>query len=153
MQVRDNSYMSIESGLAKRPLLEKGQLEVPDGMGYAGVMLDCIEGMQSEKGKYLVLSVENNGSIPGLADEDVIETTCLVSKDGIHPVRVEEVPEHCYLLIRLIKMYEKLTVEAVKNQSKETAVQALMLHPLVNSYSLAKQLVDKYNEVYGGIFH
>lgn len=77
-------------------------------------MLDCIEGMQSEKGKYLVLSVENNGSIPGLADEDVIETTCLVSKDGIHPVRVEEVPEHCYLLIRLIKMYEKLTVEAVK---------------------------------------
>lgn len=152
MQVRENSYMSIESGLAKRPLLEKGQLEVPDGMGYAGVMLDCIEGMQSEKGKYLVLSVENNGSIPGLADEDVIETTCLVSKDGIHPVKVKEVPEHCYLLIRLIKMYEKLTVEAVKNKSKETAVQALMLHPLVNSYSLAKQLVDKYDEVYGGIF-
>ena len=58
--------------------------------------------------------MENNGSIPGLADEDVIETTCLVSKDGIHPVRVEEVPEHCYLLIRLIKMYEKLTVEAVQ---------------------------------------
>ena len=83
----------------------------------------------------------------------MIETTCLVSKVGIHPVRVEEVPEHCYLLIRLIKMYEKLTVEAVKNQSKETAVQALMLHPLVNSYSLAKQLVDKYDEVYGGIFH
>ena len=153
MQVRENSYMSIESGLAKRPLLEKGQLEVPDGMGYAGVMLDCIEGMQSEEGKYLVLSVENNGSIPGLADEDVIETTCLVSKDGIRPVKVEEVPEHCYLLIRLIKMYEKLTVEAVKNHSKETAVQALMLHPLVNSYSLAKQLVDKYDEVYGGIFH
>ena len=153
MQVRENSYMSIESGLAKRPLLEKGQLEVPDGMGYAGVMLDCIEGMQSEKGKYLVLSVENNGSIPGLADEDVIETTCLVSKDGIQPVKVKEVPEHCYLLIRLIKMYEKLTVEAVKNHSKETAVQALMLHPLVNSYSLAKQLVNKYDEVYGGIFH
>ena len=87
--------------------------------------------MQSEKGKYLVLSVENNGSIPGLADEDVIETTCLVSKDGIQPVKVKEVPEHCYLLIRLIKMYEKLTVEAVKNHSKETAVQALMLHPLV----------------------
>ena len=64
MQVRENSYMSIESGLAKRPLLEKGQLEVPDGMGYAGVMLDCIEGMQSDEGKYLVLSVENHGSIP-----------------------------------------------------------------------------------------
>lgn len=153
MQIRENSYMSIESGLAKRPLLEKGQLEVPDGMGYAGVMLDCIEGMQSEKGKYLVLSVENHGSIPGLEDEDVIETTCHVSKDGIHPVKVEEVPEHCYLLMRMIKMYEKLTVEAIKTHSKETAVKALMLHPLINSYSLAKELVAKYDEVYGGIFN
>lgn len=152
MQIRENSYMSIESGLAKRPLLNKGELEVPDGMGYAGVMLDCIEGMQSENGKYLVLSVENNGSIPGLEDADVIETTCLVSRNGIHPVSVKEVPEHCYLLMRMIKMYEKLTVEAVNTRSRKVAIQALMLHPLINSYSLAKQLVDKYDEVYGGIF-
>ncbi len=54
-------------------------------------------------------------------------------------------------MIRLIKMYEKLTVEAVKTQSRETAIRALTLHPLVNSYSLAKQLVDRYDEVYGGI--
>lgn len=79
MQVRENSYMSVESGTAKRPLLEKGNLEVPDGIGYAGVMLDCIEGMQSVEGRYL-------------------------------------------------------------------------LHPLINSYSLAKKLVNKYDEVYGGIF-
>ena len=137
MQVRENSYMSIESGLAKRPLLEKGQLEVPDGMGYAGVMLDCIEGLQSKDGRDLVLSVENQGSIPGLEDRDVVEVTCHVDETGIHPVRVEEVPEHCYLLMRLIKMYEKETVEAVQEQSEEKAVQALMLHPLVNSYSLA----------------
>ena len=64
MQVRENSYMSIESGLAKRPLLEKGQLEVPDGMGYAGVMLDCIEGLQSKDGRDLVLSVENQAAFP-----------------------------------------------------------------------------------------
>ena len=153
MQVRENSYMSIESGLAKRPLLEKGQLEVPDGMGYAGVMLDCIEGLQSKDGRDLVLSVENQGSIPGLEDRDVVEITCHVDETGIHPVRVEEVPEHCYLLMRLIKMYEKETVEAVQEQSEEKAVQALMLHPLINSYSLAKELVAAYSQAYGGLFH
>ena len=99
-----------------------------------------------------MLSVENNGSIPGLKDNDVIETTCLVSCDGIRPVKVQDVPEHCYLLMRMIKMYEKLTVEAIDTHSRETAVKALMLHPLVNSYSLAKALVEKYDEVYGGIF-
>ena len=153
MQVRENSYMSIESGLAKRPLLEKGQLEVPDGMGYAGIMLDCIEGLQSKDGRDLVLSVENQGSIPGLEDRDVVEVTCHVDETGIHPVRVEEVPEHCYLLMRLIKMYEKETVEAVQEQSEEKAVQALMLHPLINSYSLAKELVAAYSQAYGGLFH
>ena len=152
MQVRENSYMSVESGTAKRPLIEKGKLEVPDGIGYAGVMLDCIEGMQSEEGRHLVLSVENNGSLPGLADNDVVECTCLVNKDGIHPVKVEDVPEHCYLLMRMIKMYEKLTVEAINKKDKDTAVRALMLHPLINSYSLAKDLVNAYDEVYGGIF-
>lgn len=35
--------------------------------------------------------------------------------------------------------------DAVKTQSRETAVKALTLHPLVNSYSLAKQLVDRYD--------
>ena len=66
---------------------------------------------------------------------------------------MEEVPEHCYLLMRMIKMYEKLTVEAIKTHSKETAVKALMLHPLINSYSLAKELVAKNDELYGGIFN
>ena len=80
-------------------------------------MLDCIEGLQSKDGRDLVLSVENQGSIPGLEDRDVVEITCHVDETGIHPVRVEEVPEHCYLLMRLIKMYEKETVEAVQELS------------------------------------
>jgi 6-phospho-beta-glucosidase len=151
MALREESYMSIETGHDKKEAIKKGELEVPDGMGYAGVMLDCIEGLQSKDGRELVLSVQNNGCIEGLEDQDVIEVTCHVSKNGIVPVPVGKVPEHCYLLIRMIKMYEKLTAEAVKNHSKETAVKALTLHPLVNSYSLAKNLVDEYDSAYGGI--
>ena len=149
MQLRENSYMSIESGSANRPMLEKGSLPVPEGMGYAGVMLDCIEGMQSEAGRTLVLSVLNQGCIPFLSDEDVVEVTCNVSKNGIAPVKQETVPEMCELYIRLIKRYERLTVEAVRDHSEDKAVEALMLHPLVNSWSLAKKLIADYNEAYG----
>lgn len=149
MALRESSYMSIETGSGKREEIKRGALEVPDGMGYAGVMLDCIEGLQSEEGRYLVLSVENNGCIKGLSDQDVIEVTCNVSRKGICPVLIGEVPEALYLLIRMIKMYEKLTIEAVRTKSKETAIQALMLHPLINSYSLAKRLVERYDEAYG----
>ncbi len=152
MMVRESSYMSIETGSKKQEEIKKGHLEVPSGMGYSGVMLDCIEGLQSEEGRYLVLSVENNGCIAGLNDDDVIEVTCKVSKEGIQPVPIGEVPEYCYLLIRMVKLYEKCTVEAIKTKSKEKAIEALTLHPLVNSYSLAKKLVERYDEAYGGIF-
>ena len=149
MQLRENSYMSIESGSANRPMLEKGSLPVPEGMGYAGVMLDCIEGMQSEEGRTLVLSILNQGAIPFLADDDVVEVTCNVSKNGIAPVKQETVPPMCELYIRLIKRYERLTVEAVREGNEEYAVEALMTHPLINSYSLAKKLIADYNEAYG----
>lgn len=95
MQLRENSYMSIESGSANRPMLEKGSLPVPEGMGYASVMLDCIEGMQSEQGRTLVLSVLNQDCIPFLRDEDVVEVTFKVSKAGIEPVRQAAVPKVC----------------------------------------------------------
>ena len=106
---------------------KNGSLPVPEGMGYAGVMLDCIEGMQSEEGRPLVLSVLNQGSIPFLSDDDVVEVTCNVSKNGIQPVKQETVPTMCELYIRLIKRYERLAVEAVREGSEEKAIEALKL--------------------------
>lgn len=152
MQVRESSYMSIETANNKKEEIKRGDLEVPDGMGYAGVMLDCIEGLQCEEGNYLVLSVPNNGCITGLNDDDIVEVTCKVSTEGIVPVTIGEVPEHCNILIHAIKFYEKCAVEAILTKSKEKAIEALTLHPLINSYSLAKKLVEKYDEAYGGIF-
>lgn len=149
MQLRENSYMSVESGTAGRPLLERGSLPVPEGMGYAGVMLDCVEGLQSAAGRDLVLSVPNRGSLPFLQDDDVVEVTCHVSRDGIEPARQASVPEFCELYIRLIKRYERLTVRAVRERRADLAVEALALHPLVNSWTLAKRLVDAYDGEYG----
>lgn len=149
MQLRENSYMSIESGSQNRPMEEKGNLPVPEGMGYAGVMLDCIEGMQSKEGRTLVLSVLNQGSLPFLADDDVVEVTCNVSQNGIAPVKQEAIPPMCELYIRLIKHYERLTVKAVEEGNEECAIEALMTHPLVSSYSLAKKLIADYNAAYG----
>jgi len=51
-------------------------------------------------------------------------------------------------LIRQVKLYERLAVEAIKNRSRQTAVNALMIHPLVNSYSIAKNLVAEYLEAH-----
>lgn len=67
-------------------------------------------------------------------------------------MKVENPPEDCMLLIHTIKHYERLAAEAIVERSREKAVRALMLHPLVNSYSLAEKLLTEYGEAYGGLF-
>lgn len=144
MQVRENSYMSIESGVSSRPLIKKGKLPVPEGMGYAGVMLDCIAGIQSEEGKYLVLCVRNQGSLKFLDDDDIVEVTCKVSCKGIEPVKFEKVPPYCENLIRTVKAYEKYSIEAITTNDREKAVWALAMNPLVNSWSVARKLEEEF---------
>jgi 6-phospho-beta-glucosidase len=48
------------------------------------------------------------------------------------------------LLMRSVKVYEKLAVEAIRERSRQKAVMSLMAHPLVISYSLASELVEDY---------
>jgi 6-phospho-beta-glucosidase len=52
--------------------------------------------------------------------------------------------------MRQVKLYERLTVEAIATRSRATAVAALMAHPLVLSYSRAKPLVDEYLAAHAG---
>lgn len=159
MHEREGSYMSIELGsdhkhfappdadkLGIRELLGNRPFnEVYEG--YAGVVFNYIDSVNHNKGIDLAVSVANRGAVEGLADDDVVEVTCTIDKDGAHPMAFRNLPESNMLLVHTIKRYEKLTVEAVKHKSKELAVEALTIHPLVSSYSLAKELVDKYCEV------
>jgi 6-phospho-beta-glucosidase len=147
MEKRERAYMAVETHHEVKPL-QRGNLKIPDSEGYAGVMMDFAEALVSDSHKEIILSVPNNGSVDGFNDGDVMEVTCTVDKDGAHPAQIGKVPEEMYLLMRVVKLYEKLSVQAAFTKSKDLAVKALMVHPLVNSYSLAKSLVKDYLEAY-----
>ncbi|GKX27954.1 glycoside hydrolase [Vallitalea longa] len=149
---RENSYMSIESGSTRTKQVEVPDvnefIEQEDEGGYAGVALNFIEAMQTDKEIEMVLSVPNNGSIEGLEDTDVVEITCKINKDGAVPVKIGKVEPLQMNLIRQVKLFERTTVEAIRDKSIDKAIEGLMVHPLVNSYSLAKQLVNEYLNEY-----
>ena len=150
---REFSYMQIETGDHQSREIQKGCLKVPSGMGYAGIMLDCIEGLQSNTGKDLVLCVPNQGAIAGFADDDIVEISCHVSASGgIRPICVADMPEHCMMLMKAVKRYEKQTVRAVRTGSRAAALDALCLHPLVMSWSLGEKLLRQYEAAYGDSF-
>lgn len=46
--------------------------------------------------------------------------------------------------LRPKKTHERYASRAIRNRSRDDAITCLMVHPLVNSYSLAETLVDEY---------
>ncbi len=141
--MRENQYMAEETGVKREGAWRFDPYE-KDAGGYAGVALKFMEIAQSGTHGSMILCVPNRGAIPGLLDDDVVEITCDIDRDGCYPHRFAAVDEQNLELIRRVKIYERLASAAIRQKSRDKAVQALTLHPLVNSYSLAKTLADQY---------
>jgi 6-phospho-beta-glucosidase len=112
--------------------------------GYAAVMLDVVEALESGSPLDTALNVPNEGAIDGLAADDVVEVSCRVDRTGVHVRPIGAIPAGQLALIRAVKAYERLTVRAIAARSRDLAIEALMAHPLVGSYPTARGLVDDY---------
>ena len=144
--IRENNYMASETGV-RRETPWHFDIHSKDSGGYAGVALKFIEIKNSRKPDSMILCVPNEGAIKGLRDDDVVEVTCTITPEGAVPHKMGEVDEQNLEMIRRVKIYERLASKAIREKSVRTAVEALTLHPLVNSYSLAKKLMEQYLEL------
>ena len=140
---RENNYMAAESGVKRQTKWHFDIFEKDDG-GYAGVALNFIRICQSGGVDSMIPCVPNNGAIDGLLDTDVVEITCDIRDGDAYPHHFGKVDEQNLELIRRVKIYERLASEAIRTKSKVKAIEALTLHPLVASYSLASELVEEY---------
>ncbi|ROR31413.1 6-phospho-beta-glucosidase [Mobilisporobacter senegalensis] len=141
---RETAYMANETGVKSKKPAFKFDIYEKDSGGYAGVALKYIEAELSNEPQDMILCVPNNGAIKGLKNTDVVEISCTITKDGYIPHKFEELEELPMELIRRVKVYERLASEAIRNRNIQQAIDCLMVHPLVNSYSLAKTLVNQY---------
>ncbi len=140
---REDAYMANETGI-KRDKPWSFDIYSPDAGGYAGVALKFIDIVESGSQGTMILCAPNCGAIPTLKDDDIVEITCDITKAGAKAHKVQDADERAVELIRRVKAYERLASSAIRNRSVKDAVDCLTLHPLVNSYSLAKKLVNSY---------
>lgn len=112
--------------------------------GYAGVALRTGLALTQDRPLRIALNVPNNGAIHGMRDDDVVEITCEVDGRGIRPIKIGDVPESQYMLMRSVKHFERLTVDAILNRDTSLAEDALVAHPLIGTFVLAKKLVYDY---------
>lgn len=147
---RESDYMQGETSVARdETCLPKFDLYTKDQGGYAGVALALMRAkITGEKGE-MILCLPNHNTLDWLEKEDVIEVSCEISKEGAKPKPGPYLlPESAKELIRTVKYYERTAAQAIVEKDTKKAVDALMVHPLVNSFSLAQDILKEYLEVY-----
>jgi 6-phospho-beta-glucosidase len=112
------------------------------GGGYSEVALGMINAIYNNRDTWMIINVPNQGAVKFLPDDAVIETGCLVNRSGIHPLALNQVPPAVWGLISAVKNYEQLAVEAAVTGNKDTAVIALLAHPLVKDYDVIPRALD-----------
>jgi 6-phospho-beta-glucosidase len=117
--------------------------------GYAGVALQTLAALRGHDRLHIALNVPNGMALAALDATDVVEVSCTVSNGSITPHIIQDaLPEDDALLMQTVKRYERLTVEAIARRDRALAIDALLAHPLVASYPLARTLVDEYLEAH-----
>lgn len=91
--------------------------------------------------------VANRGVIPNLPAEAAVEVPVLADAAGIHPISLGPLPNPIAKLLNIQVSVQELAVEAAMRASKEIALQALLIDPVVNSASAAVKLLDELWEV------
>jgi 6-phospho-beta-glucosidase len=117
-------------------------LEQRGGAFYSEAAAMLLESLATDRGDTQVVNVRNDGAIPNLAADAVVEVPCRVDAGGAHPRQQRPLPPEMLGLVEQVKAYERLTVEAAVTGDRGAAVKALMAHPLVASYDVAGPLLD-----------
>jgi 6-phospho-beta-glucosidase len=159
---RHSTYMTLETGETARSRSQTdrgghlGEAERPTQQiseaaeGYSAVALNVIEALTRNQ-KTLILNVPNRGALPGMAEDDVVEVTCFVGDGVIRPIAMGSLPDHALGLMKMVKAYERLTIQAAVERSYPLAVKALSLHPLIPSFEIAKAIVEDYLDQHDGL--
>ncbi|MFG3102409.1 6-phospho-beta-glucosidase [Streptomyces sp. NPDC048182] len=146
---REATYMA-----ENRETAGAGEREPEDlSGGYEKIALALMRAVARDERTTLVLNVRNRGTLAALDADAVIEVPCLVDANGAHPLAADPLPAHAAGLVTAVKAVEREVLEAARTGSRAAALRAFALHPLVDSVTVARRLLDGYARAHPGLAH
>jgi alpha-galactosidase len=88
------------------------------------------------------VNIPNDGFIDELPDWLVVEVPAFINKNGIHGIPVGRPPAGFLGLLRNQVAVHDLTAEAILQGSRQLALQALLVDPIVNQYHGVAEMLD-----------
>ncbi|MFF9483555.1 6-phospho-beta-glucosidase [Streptomyces sp. NPDC014676] len=129
-----------DPALAGKPAL----LSQRGGAYYSEAAVDLAAALLRGAGSpHQVVNTLNNGTLPFLPDDAVIEVPAAVGPEGAAPLPVPSVDPLFAGLMADVTAYEDLALEAALHGTRDRVFRALLAHPLIGQYAYADRLTDE----------
>ncbi|MGW3383602.1 6-phospho-beta-glucosidase [Streptomyces sp. 2BBP-J2] len=113
------------------------------GAYYSEAAVDLAAALLRDAGsRHQVVNTLNNGTLPFLPDDAVIEVPAAVTTKGAVPLPVAPVNPLFAGLMANVTAYEDLALEAALHGGRDRVFRALLAHPLIGQYEYAGRLTD-----------
>jgi 6-phospho-beta-glucosidase len=111
------------------------------GGGYEQVALDVIGALLTGRQKTMIVNAPNGSAVPQLPPDMMLEVPCVIDGHGARPLPVAPLELHQLGLIATVRAAERAVISAVAERSREQALRAFTIHPLVGSPVIARELL------------
>lgn len=133
-----------DTELCEKPAL----LEQRGGAYYSDAACNLINSLYNDKRDIQVVNTVNHGAIDNFGEEEAVEVSCVITKNGPVPVRVGSLPKAVNGLVQQIKSFEVAGSAAAVTGDRNKALLALMINPLVMSQNTAEVVLDEMLEAH-----
>ncbi|MET8829300.1 6-phospho-beta-glucosidase [Streptomyces sp. NPDC004610] len=114
------------------------------GTHYSEAAVQLIASLYDDRGDVQVVNIRNEGAVPELPDDAVVEIPARITSAGAAPLPARPLPPELLGLVQQVKAYERLAVAAARTGDHRSAVLALMANPLVGDREPAVALLDAF---------
>jgi 6-phospho-beta-glucosidase len=136
---RELLQMYRDPQLTEKPAL----LERRGGAFYSEAAIGLVGSIAANTGDVHVVDVRNEGTVGGLADDDVVEVPARVYANGPEPLTQPPVAPELLGLMQHVAAYERLAAQAAITGDRVLVHKALLTHPLVGQDAIAEDLVER----------
>lgn len=155
--VRRDTYMRADTqgdsgqAQARAARAAAGTVPIEGGEigGYEGLAMRVIDGLAGRGAGDVIVNMRNDGALPFLEPDDVVEVPARVDAGGLSPLPAGDLPRSARALVLAVKEYERGIVEAAMTGDAGLAAVALAQHPLVPGITAARELMAEYIESHG----
>ncbi|KRC60599.1 6-phospho-beta-glucosidase [Agromyces sp. Root81] len=117
-------------------------LEGRGGAFYSEAAIELLAAMRDGASRSRVVNLRNDGVLPFLPDDHVIEVPAVFRDGGFVAEPVAPLPDDIRGLIAGVAGYERLALDAAVHGGRDRVLRAMRAHPLVLQHDRAEQLTD-----------